>query len=421
MIYKIKIFNIFTNSNLEITNLNKLKEYIDFCYDNSINERIIGKTAHHHILPRAKNLPFSEYSDLNEIHWNGVHLKYSDHYYAHWLLTQSINHISILSSFCAMHYKDSTLKRITEADLISSEEMQLCMEQRSIKQREWGNTIGKDGLTNYQRKSLNTILSDELIKERSKRMSGTNNIVYLPGVVEKIQYSKNNRYIDGKNMHTITAEKAAATMKKHIIVDGKETTIYRENAKKQSNTLNTIVNYNAENITLAKKYGIERSKRETKKGKIYLIKDIFNEDLNICTYANIVRQISPGLEGNNKENYLGKTKFGQYSLNNKEFLIGLYTVQLDNSINYNVFDDIKEIMNIIKNKNNIFISEQYILKSVFDRTYKETKSIKEVREISQALFNCTKEKYLYKHINTESENKGLYIYKKIDEHIKNKQ
>ena len=50
MIYKIKIFNIFTNSNLEITNLNKLKEYIDFCYDNSINERIIGKTAHHHIL-----------------------------------------------------------------------------------------------------------------------------------------------------------------------------------------------------------------------------------------------------------------------------------------------------------------------------------------------------------------------------------
>lgn len=43
MIYKIKIFNIFTNSNLEITNLNKLKEYIDFCYDNSINERIIGK------------------------------------------------------------------------------------------------------------------------------------------------------------------------------------------------------------------------------------------------------------------------------------------------------------------------------------------------------------------------------------------
>ena len=252
-------------------------------------------------------------------------------------------------------------------------------------------------------------------------MSGTNNIVYLPGVVEKIQYSKNNRYIDGKNMHTITAEKAAATMKKHIIVDGKETTIYRENAKKQSNTLNTIVNYNAENITLAKKYGIERSKRETKKGKIYLIKDIFNEDLSICTYANIVRQISLGLESNNKENYLGKTKFGQYSLNNKEFLIGLYTVQLDNSINYNVFDDIKEIMNIIKNKNNIFISEQYILKSVFDRTYKETKSIKEVREISQALFNCTKEKYLYKHINTESENKGLYIYKKIDEHIKNKQ
>ena len=124
-----------------------------------------------------------------------------------------------------MHYKDSTLKRITEADLISPEEMQLCMEQRAIKHREWGNTIGEDGLTNYQRKSLNTILSDELIKERSKRMSGANNIVYLPGVVEKIQYSKNNRYIDGKNMHTITVEKAAETMKKHIIVDGKETTI----------------------------------------------------------------------------------------------------------------------------------------------------------------------------------------------------
>ena len=43
--------------------------------------------------------------------------------------------------------------------------------------------------------------------------------------------------------------------------------LYRENAKKQSSTLNTIVNYNGEDITLAKKYGIERSKRETKKVK----------------------------------------------------------------------------------------------------------------------------------------------------------
>ena len=42
-----------------------------------------------------------------------------------------------------MHYKDSTLKRITEADLISSEEMQLCMEQRSIKQREWEILLAK--------------------------------------------------------------------------------------------------------------------------------------------------------------------------------------------------------------------------------------------------------------------------------------
>ena len=58
MKYKIKIFDIFTNTDLDIISVDKLKEYIDFCYDNSIDERIIGKTAHHHILPRAKNLPF---------------------------------------------------------------------------------------------------------------------------------------------------------------------------------------------------------------------------------------------------------------------------------------------------------------------------------------------------------------------------
>ena len=221
-------------------------------------------------------------------------------------------------------------------------------------------------------------------------------------------------------MHTVSAERAAETMKKPIIVNGIETTIYKENAKKQSKTLNEKIIIGEEEFTLAKKYGLERSKRETKKGKIYLIRDIFNEDLNICTYANIVRQVSPALESITKENYLGKSKYGQQKLNNKNYLIGLYTEQLDNSKNCDIFENFEDVINIIKNKANIFITEYYIVRSVFDDTFKEIKTVKEVREISQVLFNCTKEDYLYKNSKTKQQNKGLYIHIKIDDYIENR-
>ena len=91
----------------------KLKEYVNFCMNNNQNSIVPSKTSHHHILP---NKLFPKYSDLKENPWNGTHLLYSDHYYAHWLLTEAIDNYSMIFSFCAMHSKDFVNKRLSKED-----------------------------------------------------------------------------------------------------------------------------------------------------------------------------------------------------------------------------------------------------------------------------------------------------------------
>lgn len=126
----------FKQSNLKIINEEKLIQYIHFCIDNNQLEVIQGKSAHHHILPQAESC-FPQFSDLVENEWNGTHLLYSDHYYAHWLFTEAIENYSQLSAFVAMHNMNPKLELIKECDLIPAEEYQKKMEQRSINQSEW--------------------------------------------------------------------------------------------------------------------------------------------------------------------------------------------------------------------------------------------------------------------------------------------
>jgi hypothetical protein len=122
-----KIFNEF--SNLKIINKQKLIEYINFCKSQDLGKHIKFKTSHHHILPKAKNLPFIKYKNLIENPWNGVYLLHKDHYVAHHLLAQAIDHISITSSFVAMNNKDKYL-RLDEIDLVTPEEFQIIMERQ---------------------------------------------------------------------------------------------------------------------------------------------------------------------------------------------------------------------------------------------------------------------------------------------------
>ncbi len=147
-------------STLDVTAASKLKQYIQFCTENNKNERIKGKTSHHHILPRSL---FEQYSNLKEHPWNGTHLLYADHYYAHWLFTEAINDYGQMEAFCKMHNCDIKLGRITENELISSVDFQIIMEKTIKKSSElrlsteWKETIGKEKI----RKMVETKSSEE--------------------------------------------------------------------------------------------------------------------------------------------------------------------------------------------------------------------------------------------------------------------
>jgi len=136
---KNKILQEFLNSDIKIISQEKLEQYIEYCIYKNQNSRIKDEegyslSSHHHILPEAL---FDRYKDLRENEWNGTHLLYSDHYYAHWLLTESIDDYGQLNAFCAMHNKDMKLGRINESDLIPPEEFQKKMEEKGRKYSEW--------------------------------------------------------------------------------------------------------------------------------------------------------------------------------------------------------------------------------------------------------------------------------------------
>lgn len=167
--------------------------------------------------------------------------------------------------------------------------------------------------------------------EMSKKMSGKNNIVYKPGVVNKILNTKTNTIIDGKNMHTIGSERAAKTMKKEYILDnGEKTTIYKENGKKISKYLLEEIIVNGEKMTRAKYKNLNTHKKLREKGKWYKLKNIFDDSFEKILCAADIRNISPGLEHKTKDNYLGKSKYAKtmFKRKNKENLIGLYVEQL---------------------------------------------------------------------------------------------
>jgi len=136
---KAKILQEFIDSDIKITSQEKLEQYIEYCIYKNKNTRVKDEeeyslSSYHHILPKAL---FPEYKDLKENSWNGTHLLYSDHYYAHWLLTEAIDDYGMLSAFCAMHNKDTKLKRIEEKDLIPADEFQMKMEEKGKGHSEW--------------------------------------------------------------------------------------------------------------------------------------------------------------------------------------------------------------------------------------------------------------------------------------------
>lgn len=310
----------------DIVNEHRLDIYLDFCESNALANIERGQTVKHHILPRAKRLPFNQYADLNKNEWNCVILTNYNHYYAHFLLSEAINHHSILHAFCAMHNKDIKLKRIKENELISEEKYNEIYTKRNKLSSEYLlEIIEINGVKKTRAGHLNAgrKLSPETLMKASKRMKGVNNIVYKSGVVDKIRKTKLTKGLD-----KISAERAAATMKVLRTNErGEITTTYKENGKKLSKWLmEEYIDNQGNKTTNAKERAKTRSHNDLIRGKWLVVRNIFDENIRLVLPLNYVRKISPALDTKTKQNYLGMSEFGKnkYIRENREYLIGLF-------------------------------------------------------------------------------------------------
>jgi len=85
----------------EIKDLDKLKEYVNFCINNS-SEKEYNEI--HHILPKS-NSCFPEFKDLKVYDWNSAYLSYEHHFIAHKLLVEAVNNVDITYAFIMMSNK----------------------------------------------------------------------------------------------------------------------------------------------------------------------------------------------------------------------------------------------------------------------------------------------------------------------------
>jgi hypothetical protein len=311
-----------------ITSMEALEKYIDYCIEHSCEKSEKALHSIHHILPQARTLPFKDYKNLNQNPWNRAILTHYHHYRAHHLLALAVNHLSTYTAFCGMHNKDVVLRRISVDDLISEDEFNILYTKRNSQLSDyWNAKVEHNGefVTRAQiRGRYNSEnLSETIRRRQSERMSGKNNIVHKAGVVDKIRMTKLENGLD-----KISAERSAETMKRPFLDEsGKETTKYEQNGKKVSNTLNKVfIDDEGNETTIAKEKGKAQRERMLRYGRWYLVKNVFDESVNMILPCNFVRKISPALDKKTKDDFLGKSKFGQTAFreSQREHLIGLY-------------------------------------------------------------------------------------------------
>ena len=292
---KNKIFQEFLNSNLKIKSQEKLKQYILFCMENNYRKKIKYKTSYHHILPKSL---FEEYSNLKENPWNGSHLLYSDHYYAHWLLTEAIDNYSMLSAFCAMHNTDIKNGRIIEKDLIPADEFQKKMEERN--------------------KEISKLRLDPLWKESVGKKA-----------IAKMVRTRRLKDEDGKDSY----EKMVDNKLKLMDKDG-----LNSFQRGGINSRKVMERKDEDGLTGYQRAGKKLQKTLDKKSKIF---DVYDKD-DILLYSGIlekeVRKISQNLPFCSKDKPLGNTPAAaqRYINKNKEHLVGLYSIELKRNQNENI-------------------------------------------------------------------------------------
>ena len=318
---KTKILQEFLNSTLEIKSQEKLKQYIQFCITNNQQEKIKGKTSYHHILPQA-NSCFPKYSNLKENPWNGTHLLYSDHYYAHYLFTEAVSNYSQLSAFCAMNNTDIKNGRIEEKDLIPAEEFQKKMEERSENHSQWYRD-NPEKVDEKIKKYIKTINKGE--KEKSiltlktakahktlKIISEVDGIDTYTRRARKARDTKKRDFVNKDGIITNTDKETGLKISKYlnkmIEYKGKKITQSQYNAKKMVKTRTRKVEFEGELITEYRKTAILRERK----------KDIVSPKYNIISEKEIIKsnvlfkeihKISQTFIKKSKTNPLGATRY----------------------------------------------------------------------------------------------------------------
>ena len=324
------------DSNVNIISEDKLKEYIKFCIVNDLGERIKYKTSYHHILPRAKTLPFKQYSKLKDNPWNGTYLTFYNHYYAHFLLTQAVNEYAVNYAFTMMHKEDVEKGRISEDELISEDEYNKIFTQALINRKEKMNKefINEDGELTTKYKENGKKTKETKLKEFINEDGEVTTIAKEIGKKQSI--TKNKEFINEEGKLTTRSkeigEKCSKTkLKEFINEDGEVTNIYKENAKKAKETrLKEFINEDGEVTTRAKEIGKKCSKTKLWKAKRY---DIYDKNdilvLVDVSQNDICNNYSQSLLRASKEKRLGGTQRSKQNLKhfNKEYLIGWYVVE----------------------------------------------------------------------------------------------
>lgn len=332
-------------SNLECTkSISAVRDYVDFCFMHDVGEKVKSRTSAHHVLPRAKTLPFVEFANLKKHSWNKVELEYYDHYIAHYLLTKAIDHIAAYHAFCAMHNKDVARNLLPSIQLISPNEYEELYQLRNqaISKRSL-ELVEVDGRMITRAKQRNDKIDRSAQRvANSARFSGANNPVYRPGVVDKILETK-RRLIDGVSVSKLGSDKAAATMSIEYVDDnGNPTTIYKETGKKVSKTLTAPLIVGNTVTTLAAVRGVRRSKTMREQGEWYVLKNVYDPTIHQVISAVELRKISGNLYIKTKEDYLGKTLYGRNVFTNrgKAHLIGLYVEKHESTLGLDIPDPI---------------------------------------------------------------------------------
>lgn len=166
---------------LDVISKDKVIEYVNFCIKKNKSKHIKSVTELHHILPKAKTLPFTAYSNLLKNKWNGVYLSYEDHYIAHSILCDAINNQPITYAWWMMNSLNSlnpngqiiigkdkyTELRLRHLEILSNEQTKRNKNTNIIENRH--RTMlkkDKDGLNGYQRQGKK--ISESLRKNKSQ-------------------------------------------------------------------------------------------------------------------------------------------------------------------------------------------------------------------------------------------------------------